>query len=288
MPPPAYGSAIGRLKGPPPVQAGPAALSDCASRGLWRATEEQELYPSPSAVRRISRALHMYHFLGRMLGKALYEARPAPWQNSLLPAGLWMQHACPLLLLLQQLHAACQADTKPGSAASASRHALMHLVLQGILLELPLAGFFVKKLLGRACDVNDLPSLDPQLYASLMALREYTSDVADLALFFTIADQDDPSREVAALPCVQQASLVLTRHAALPMQRAARHGHVCSGLQLGSGQLRSTGLQCSRCNLCGTGTEGAACRWTLCQVAPASLSQQPTGSLTSIAWRTTV
>ena len=83
--------------------------------------------------------------------------------------------------------------------------------LQGILLELPLAGFFVKKLLGRACDVNDLPSLDPQLYASLMALRDYAGNVADLALYFTIADEEDPSKEV--LPAV-------VKHAAV-MQPAA-------------------------------------------------------------------
>ena len=68
--------------------------------------------------------------------------------------------------------------------------------MQGILLELPLAAFFVKKLLGRACDVNDLPSLDPQLYASLMALRSYQGNVEDLALCFSIADSSDPSREV--------------------------------------------------------------------------------------------
>ena len=42
-------------------------------RGLWRATEEQELYPNPAAVRRVPHALPIFHFLGRMVGKALYE-----------------------------------------------------------------------------------------------------------------------------------------------------------------------------------------------------------------------
>ncbi len=40
----------------------------------------------------------------------------------------------------------------------------MCLRAQGILLELPLAGFFLKKLLRRGCDLNDLPSLDAELY----------------------------------------------------------------------------------------------------------------------------
>ena len=48
-------------------------------RGLWKATEDQELYPHPGGVRRTSHALALYHFLGRMLGKALYEvSSPAP------------------------------------------------------------------------------------------------------------------------------------------------------------------------------------------------------------------
>ena len=42
---------------------------------------------------------------------------------------------------------------------------------QGILLELPLAGFFLKKLLRRGCDVNDLPSLDAELYRCRQPLR---------------------------------------------------------------------------------------------------------------------
>ena len=68
--------------------------------------------------------------------------------------------------------------------------------MQGILLELPLAAFFVKKLLGRACDVNDLPSLDPQLYASLISLRGYQGNVEDLSLYFSIASPDNPLKEV--------------------------------------------------------------------------------------------
>ena len=62
--------------------------------------------------------------------------------------------------------------------------------LQEVLLELPLAGFFLKQLLQRGCDVNDLPSLDERLYASLMFLRGYEGDVEDLALTFTATEED--------------------------------------------------------------------------------------------------
>ena len=42
-------------------------------RGLWLATNEQELYPNPHAYARESRQLSWYQFIGRILGKALYE-----------------------------------------------------------------------------------------------------------------------------------------------------------------------------------------------------------------------
>lgn len=42
-------------------------------RGLWKATDQQELYPNPSSYARQSEQLQWYSFLGRVLGKALYE-----------------------------------------------------------------------------------------------------------------------------------------------------------------------------------------------------------------------
>ena len=62
--------------------------------------------------------------------------------------------------------------------------------MQGVLIELPLAGFFLKKMRNPHSDVNDLVTLDPELYRNLMFMRDYDGDFADLALTFTVADSD--------------------------------------------------------------------------------------------------
>jgi ubiquitin-protein ligase E3 C len=119
-------------------------------RGLWLATKEQELYPNPHSYARESTQLSWYTFIGRILGKALYE---------------------------------------------------------GILIDVRFAGFFLAKWLGRQsyrgllpsidkregtedwAVVDDLASLDPELYNGLMFLKNYTGDVeADLSLNFSITD----------------------------------------------------------------------------------------------------
>ena len=38
--------------------------------------------------------------------------------------------------------------------------------------------------------MNDLPTMDAELYRSLMFLRDYDGDAADLALTFSITDDD--------------------------------------------------------------------------------------------------
>ena len=42
----------------------------------------------------------------------------------------------------------------------------------------------------RRPQVNDLPTLDAELYRSLMLLRDYQGDAEDLALSFAITDAD--------------------------------------------------------------------------------------------------
>lgn len=49
-------------------------------------------------------------------------------------------------------------------------------VYEGILLELPLAGFFLKKFSGCAADLGDLASLDPEVHRHLLALRHYKGE----------------------------------------------------------------------------------------------------------------
>lgn len=51
---------------------------------------------------------------------------------------------------------------------------------EGVLVDLPLAGFFLSKLLSRHNYVDDLPSLDPELYRNLMVLKTYDGDVRNL------------------------------------------------------------------------------------------------------------
>lgn len=57
---------------------------------------------------------------------------------------------------------------------------------EGILLELPLATFFLKKIRGTVSGVDDLPSLDPELAKHLSYLMENLSTVDELGLTFSI------------------------------------------------------------------------------------------------------
>ena len=60
------------------------------------------------------------------------------------------------------------------------------MFLLGILVELPLAPFFLSLLLGRTNTVHDMPAFDAQLARSLRLLRDYDGDVEDLCLSFAV------------------------------------------------------------------------------------------------------
>jgi ubiquitin-protein ligase E3 C len=102
-------------------------------RGLWLATEQNELYPNPHAYAKEQSQLEWYTFIGRMLGKALYE---------------------------------------------------------GLLMNVSFAGFFLAKWLGRQSYLDDLASLDYDLYKGLIALKNYPGDPEDMSLTFTL-DQEE-------------------------------------------------------------------------------------------------
>jgi ubiquitin-protein ligase E3 B len=104
------------------------------SLNLFSTTSEQRLYPSPTS-RLHEDHLSLFNFVGKMLGKAVYE---------------------------------------------------------GIVVDVPFATFFLARVLGQHhsklySPIDDLASLDPELYKNLIYIRHH--DVSDLDLTFSI-DQD--------------------------------------------------------------------------------------------------
>ncbi|CUA75157.1 ubiquitin-protein ligase E3 C [Rhizoctonia solani] len=102
-----------------------------SDRGLWLANKQQELYPNPHPYAKESGQLEWFRFVGRVLGKALYD---------------------------------------------------------GILVDVAFAPFFLAKMLGRESYLNDLASLDPELYQGLMFLKNYKTNPEELSLNFTVTD----------------------------------------------------------------------------------------------------
>ncbi|KDQ51194.1 hypothetical protein JAAARDRAFT_41256 [Jaapia argillacea MUCL 33604] len=102
-------------------------------RGLWLANKKNELYPNPHSYAKEAHSLNWYRFIGRVLGKALYE---------------------------------------------------------GILVDVAFAGFFLAKWLGKQSFLDDLASLDPDLYNGLIFLKHYSGNPEDLSLTFTV-DQEE-------------------------------------------------------------------------------------------------
>ena len=60
---------------------------------------------------------------------------------------------------------------------------------QGILIDVAFAGFFLAKWLGKQSYLDDLASLDPELYKNLLFLKNYTGNPEDLSLNFTVASE---------------------------------------------------------------------------------------------------
>jgi len=115
------------------------------NRGFFALTLDQFLYPNPTANQIHGDSTQHYFFIGRILGKALYE---------------------------------------------------------NMLVELPLATFFLSKLLGQTLinvDIDHLDSLDPELYKNLLYLKTYDGDVQDLGLDFTIAVEDFGENKIELL-----------------------------------------------------------------------------------------
>lgn len=105
------------------------------NRGFFRLTFDGLLYPNPAVQLLVQNHAMHYYFIGRLLGKAIYE---------------------------------------------------------NMLTELPLAPFFLAKLLTSNSDVeiNHLASLDPVLYKNLISLKNYRGDVSDLGLDFSVMNSE--------------------------------------------------------------------------------------------------
>ncbi|XP_052838360.1 ubiquitin-protein ligase E3C [Drosophila gunungcola] len=74
-------------------------------------------------------------------------------------------------------------------------------IYENLLVELPLAEFFLTKLAGKYSDVDihQLASLDPELYRNLLYLKDYTGDVSELNLDFTVASSSLGQTQIVEL-----------------------------------------------------------------------------------------
>jgi len=86
----------------------------------------------------------------------------------------------------------------PAAAVSHEGRMLLNLtglvmgkaLYEGVLLDVALAPFLVAQLLRQPLSLDDLPALDRELHRSLIAVKSYAGDVADLCLDFTASTDD--------------------------------------------------------------------------------------------------
>jgi ubiquitin-protein ligase E3 C len=73
---------------------------------------------------------------------------------------------------------------------------------EGVLVDVSFADFFLAKWIGKQGFLDDLPSLDPELYQGLIFLKNYTGDVEkDFALNFTISIEEfGVSKSIELIP----------------------------------------------------------------------------------------
>jgi hypothetical protein len=61
---------------------------------------------------------------------------------------------------------------------------------EGILVDAQFATFFLNKLVDRPSSFSDLSSLDPELHKNLLFIKRYDGDISDLALSFSLTDEN--------------------------------------------------------------------------------------------------
>ncbi|CAK9328904.1 unnamed protein product [Citrullus colocynthis] len=67
---------------------------------------------------------------------------------------------------------------------------LAKAMFEGILVDIPFATFFLSKLKQKYNYLNDLPSLDPELYRHLIFLKHFEGDISELELYFVIINNE--------------------------------------------------------------------------------------------------
>ncbi|WOH06132.1 hypothetical protein DCAR_0625555 [Daucus carota subsp. sativus] len=70
---------------------------------------------------------------------------------------------------------------------------------EGILLDYSFSHVFVQKLLGRYSFLDELSTLDPELYRNLMYVKHYDGDVKELFLDFTVTEEAFGKRQIIEL-----------------------------------------------------------------------------------------
>lgn len=72
-------------------------------------------------------------------------------------------------------------------------------VYEGIVIDVPFASFFLSQISGQNqvlySSLDELPSLDPELYRSLSYIKHYEGDVSNLDLTFSV-DEDNMGKIV--------------------------------------------------------------------------------------------
>ncbi|KAL7220882.1 hypothetical protein ACSBR2_013714 [Camellia fascicularis] len=76
---------------------------------------------------------------------------------------------------------------------------LAKVMFEGILVDIPFATFFLSKLKQKYNYLNDLPSLDPELYRHLIFLKHYEDDISELELYFVIVNNEYGEQNVEEL-----------------------------------------------------------------------------------------
>lgn len=69
-------------------------------------------------------------------------------------------------------------------------HILGKALYEGILIDVVFAPFFLAKWLGKQSYLDDLASLDPELYNGLIFLKHYDKNFEDLSLNFTVSEDE--------------------------------------------------------------------------------------------------